>query len=387
MRKFRLGIVGCGSISERYFANGALSSIVEVVSCTDHNLDAALTMANRFGVKAVSYVDMLNDETIDLVVNLTPPAAHLEVGLRALNAGKHVYSEKPLAASLGEARELITFAADIGLRVGCAPDTFFGAAHQTARQALDSGSIGSVLGGAIAFATRGMESWHPNPSFFFKRGGGPLLDLGPYYLSQAINLLGPVRAVWSRASMGYAERIVGSGALTGQIIKVEVPTTVNGLISFQCGVDIPITASWDVWKHGRNPIELYGTDGSLINPSPVFFDGPVRLSTQGEDWTDLPIDHFAFSQKNREARGGIPVADYRGIGVIDMVMAIRERREHRANGQLALHVLEILQGLEYSNGNEIIIESTCERPMALQEGNYEGALATNSQNDASWSDL
>ena len=297
MRKFRLGIVGCGSISERYFAFAALSSIVEVVSCSNSTAETALRMANRFGVKAVSYDEMLGDETIDLVVNLTPPAAHLAVSQQALSAGKHVYSEKPLAASLDEARKLVALAAELGLRVGCAPDTFFGAAHQVARRAIDDGAIGSVLGGAIVLATRGMESWHPNPSFFFKPGGGPLLDVGPYYLSQAINLLGPVRAVWSRALMGYAERIIGSGALAGQAIKVEVPTTVNGLISFHCGIDIPITASWDVWKHGRNPIELYGTDGSLINPNPVFFDGQVRLSNQGADWTDLPIDHFAFSKK------------------------------------------------------------------------------------------
>lgn len=340
-------------------------------------------MAQRFGVRAVSYADMLADEAIDMVVNLTPPAAHLEVSGQALNAGKHVYSEKPLAASLDEARELLPLAADSGLRVGCAPDTFFGAAHQVARRALDSGAIGSVLGGAITVATRGMESWHPNPSFFFKRGGGPLLDVGPYYLSQAINLLGPVRAVWSRASMGYAQRIVGSGARAGQAIKVEAPTSVNGLVSFQCGVDIPITASWDVWKHGRNPIELYGTDGSLINPNPVFFDGQVRLSTQGADWTNLPIGHFAFGQKNRKARGGTPVADYRGVGVIDMVMAIREGRDHRANGQFALHVLEVLQGLEHSNGNEIVIESTCERPMPLQEGIDGNLLAGTSPNEAS----
>lgn len=217
MRKFGLGIVGCGSISERYFAFAALSSIVEVVSCSSSTAETALRMANRFGVKAVSYDEMLGDETIDLVVNLTPPAAHWAVSQQALSAGKHVYSEKPLAASLDEARKLVALAAELGLRVGCAPDTFFGAAHQVARRAIDDGAIGSVLGGAIVLATRGMESWHSNPSFFFKPGGGPLLDVGPYYLSQAINLLGPVRAVWSRALMGYAERIWESEVMTNRL--------------------------------------------------------------------------------------------------------------------------------------------------------------------------
>lgn len=368
MQQMKIGIVGCGVISDRYFEGLARSAHLAVKSCYDLNPENAARKAAQFGVEAVSYDSMLADEEIGLVVNLTVPAAHAEISIRALEAGKHVYSEKPVAASVAAAREVLQRAMEKGLRVGCAPDTFFGAAHQTVRCLLDDGAIGHIVGGAVAFVSRGMEAWHPNPLFFFRPGGGPLLDLGPYYVTQLVNLFGPVQTVWSRASIGYAERTVGSGALTGQKINVEVPTTVNGLITFHSGLSLPVTASWDVWKHGRNPIELYGTEGSLLNPNPVFFDGEVKISRQDQDWAPVAIDRYPFGVQNRITRSGARVADYRAVGVIDMAAAIKAGRPHRADSQIALHVLEVLEGLERSNGREIAIESSCQRPEPLPEG-------------------
>lgn len=368
-----LGIIGCGNISEAYFKGAARSKLVAVKCCADLLPEAAERRAREYGVAAVAVEALLDDPAVEIVVNLTVPLAHAEVSRRALAAGKHVYSEKPFAATFAEARGLSEAAQAAGLRLGSAPDTFMGAAHQAARRAIDEGRIGRVVAGAATFATPGMEAWHPNPAFFFKRGGGPVLDIGVYPVAQLINLLGPVESVLAHASRARATRTVTSEPRRGEVIDVEVPTTVNGVLAFAGGANVALTASWDIWKHTRTPIELYGTDGSLLNPDPNFFGESPRLSARDGDWQDVPIDAHPFGRPTRENKSGKPVADYRIVGCLDMAQAIRDDRPHRANGDLALHTLEVLEALERSSieGRRIRIETMCERPEPVPLGEGE----------------
>jgi predicted dehydrogenase len=370
MNQVKLGIIGCGNISDAYLKGGARSRLVAVKAVSDIVPEAAKAKAEAYGVAAVPFERMIEDPEIDIVVNLTVPLAHAEVSHHAIAAGKHVYSEKPFAATFAEARELTAAARAKGVRLGSAPDTFLGASHQTVRRELDAGRIGRVVAGAACFATRGMEHWHPNPSFFFKRGGGPVLDIGCYPITQLVNCLGPVESVTAHASRGYQTRTVTSEPRKGEVIEVEVPTTVNGVLAFANGANVSFTASWDIWKHTRLPIELYGTEGSLLNPDPNFFGGTVRFSERNGDWQELPIDAQPFGTPNRKTNAGLDVADYRMIGVLDMACAIAEGRPHRANGDLALHVLEVMEALERSSveGRHIRIETICERPDPVPPG-------------------
>jgi predicted dehydrogenase len=360
----KLGIIGCGNISEAYLKGGARSRLVAVKSVTDLDPEAARARADGYGVAAVGIEELLADPEIAIVINLTVPLAHAEVSHRVVAAGKHVYSEKPFAATFAEARELMAAAAAKGVRVGCAPDTFLGASHQAARTAIDAGRIGRVVAGAVCFAGPGMESWHPNPSFFFKRGGGPVLDIGCYPITQLVNCLGPVESIAAHASRAQTARTVTSEPRRGEVIEVEVPTTVNGVLAFANGANVAVTMSWDIWKHARLPIELYGTTGSLLNPDPNFFGGSVRVSERNGDWQELPIDAHPFGQPNRKTKAGLDVADYRMVGVLDMACAIAEGRPHRASGELALHVLEVMEALERASveGRRVRIETSCARP-------------------------
>ncbi len=378
MPPVKLGIIGCGVISDAYLKGAGRSKLVAVKACTDLVPEAAAAKAAAYGIAAVGLEDMLADPEILIVINLTVPLAHAEVSLRAVDAGKHVYSEKPLATTLAEGRALTTAARAKGVRLGAAPDTFLGAAHQAVRRALDAGRIGRVVAGAACFASHGMETWHPNPSFFYQRGGGPILDLGPYPVTQLVNLLGPVESVTAETSRAFATRTVTSEPRRGEVIEVEVPTTVNAALSFANGANVGLTVSWDVWKHARVPIELYGTEGTLLNPDPNFFGGTPRLSEQNGEWQDLAIAAHPFGAPNRELRSGAMVSDYRIVGALDMAQAIAEGRPHRANGDLALHVLEVLAALERSSveGRRIRIETICERPEPVPLGADEAVFVT-----------
>ncbi len=378
MEQIKLGIIGCGNISDAYLKGGARSQLVTVKAVTDLNPEAAKARAETYGVAAVSMDELLADPEIAILINLTVPLAHAEVSHRVVAAGKHVYSEKPFAATFAEARELTAAAAAKGLRIGSAPDTFLGASHQAVRAAIDAGRIGRVVGGAVCFAGPGMESWHPNPSFFFKRGGGPVLDIGGYPITQLVNCLGPVESVTAHASRAQATRTVTSEPRRGEVIEVEVPTTVNGVLAFANDANVAVTMSWDIWKHARLPIELYGTSGSLLNPDPNFFGGSVRVSERSGDWQELPIEAHPFGQPNRKTNAGADVADYRMVGVLDMACAITEGRPHRASGELALHVLEVMEALERSSveGRQIRIETSCERPQPVPLGAGEEVFLT-----------
>lgn len=376
MNPVAIGIIGCGNISDSYFKGAAASKIVTVAACADLKHALAKEKAEAYGTKAVSVDALLADEAISIVINLTVPLAHAEVSRQILDAGKHVYTEKPLAARLADATQVLDLAEAKGLRVGSAPDTFMGAAHQAARRAIDNGKIGRVVAGAGAVISHGMEHWHPNPEFFFKPGGGPVLDIGPYYITQLVNLLGPVARVTAVATRGQPRRTVTSEPLAGSVIDVEVATTVNAVLEFVSGANVTLTASWDVWKHKRLPFELYGTEGSLLVPDPNFFGGAVEISEKDGDWQALDIGAFPFGVPNRPTSKGGMVADYRIIGLLDMAAAIRTGRPHRASGALALHVTEVMEGLQTSSdtGQHVALRTRPDRPEPMPLGSDEQVL-------------
>lgn len=374
MQKSTIGIIGCGNISDAYLQGAGRSDLIEVKAVADISDDVASAKAKTYGVEAMSVDRLLADPDVEIVINITVPSAHAEVSQAILSAGKHVYSEKPLAATLDDGRAIVEQADKDGLRVGCAPDTFLGAGHQTCRRAVDQGDIGRVVGGAASFLTRGMEDWHPNPTFFFKPGGGPVLDMAPYYLTALINLIGPVRQVTSITTTAFAGRVVTSkGPMTGKVIDVEVPTTMNGVLAFENGAAVTLTTTWDVWNHDRRPIEIYGERGSMLAPDPNFFGGEPQVAIGQGDWEALDISAFAFGIPNRPSKRGTGVADYRIIGLLDMAAAIRAGRPHRANGHLAFHVLEVMDALGRSSIEQRHMEivSRPDRPAALPGGDSE----------------
>jgi predicted dehydrogenase len=378
MSKTLIGIIGCGNISDAYFKGAARSAFVQVKACADLNVAAAQAKATLYGAKALSVPALLADPDISLVVNLTVPLAHAAVSRQIIHAGKHVYSEKPLAANFADAAALMEQARVKGLRVGCAPDTFMGASHQACRRAIDAGAIGKPVGGAAVVMSHGAEGWHPNPEFFYKAGGGPVLDMGPYYVTQLVNLLGPVRRAAAVASIGNPTRTITSEPLKGAKIQVDVPTTVNGILEFAGGANVSLSASWDVWKHNRTtPIEIYGTEGTLLGVDPNFFGNVPRLCGPDGNLRDVEIAAHPFGIANREMRNGTMQADYRMIGLVDMAMAIRGHRPHRASGALALHALEVLEALIASSASGRFVELTtsCERPEPVPLGSDESVFA------------
>lgn len=355
MDKVGIGIIGCGNISEAYLKAASGFPILDIRGIADLRPEAAQARAGQFGLQARSVEELLRDPTIEIIVNLTIPAAHVEVGLQALHAGKHVHSEKPLGLTTAHARTLLDTAAKGGLRVGCAPDTFLGGSHQTCRKLVDEGVIGRPVAGSAFFMCPGHERWHPNPAFYYAAGGGPMLDMGPYYITALVNLIGPVARVSGATARVRAERVITSEPLKGTTIPVEVATHVAGTLEFASGAVVSIAMSFDVPKHRHGHIELYGTEASLIVPDPNRFGGTIEVAQAGQDWVERPTEH--------------PYADgnYRIIGVADMAHAIRGNRAHRASGELALHVLEVMEAFQISSdsGRHVSIESRPERPQML----------------------
>lgn len=342
----RVGLVGCGNIAETYISNAVMfSEQFEIVVVSDINAAAADAAGSRHGLAVATPDAVIADPSIEVILNLTIPAAHVPVGLAAIEAGKHVYLEKPLGTSVAEASAMLDRAREKGLLIGAAPDTFLGAAHQKARRLIAEGAIGDVVGGTAAVIDRGMEDWHPNPAFFFAEGGGPVFDMGPYYLASLINLLGPVKQVRALSNTGIKERRVGSGPNAGQAIAIEVPTTTNAILRFGNNVDVSFTASWDVWSHRRNHIEIYGTEGTLLLPDPNWFGGLVEFSVRGGVFKVIDSATCRFGIPNRSLGDGTMVADYRGLGLARMGTAIREGRMHEPNGDFALHILWVMENL------------------------------------------
>lgn len=365
-----IGIVGCGTIAGTYLAGAARSRLVRVAAVADIDPAAAARRAAEWTVPARSVEALLADPGIALVVNLTVPRAHADVSGRALAAGKHVYSEKPFAVTLAEGRALVAAAESAGLRLGSAPDTFLGAGHQTVRALVDRGAIGRVTGGAATFANGGMEMWHPAPFFFFEEGGGPVLDVGCYPIAQLVNCLGPVESVLAHATRPRETRTVTSAPHRGRTIRVEVMTSVNGVLAFASGASVAFTASWDIWKHARSPLELYGTEGSILNPDPNQFGGPVHVSDGPGDWREVPVAGRPFGAPTLAFPDGRTIADHRMAGVLDMAAAIARGRPHRCGAAFALHVLEVMEALgrAAAEGRRLTLSTTCDRPAPVPEG-------------------
>ncbi len=347
----KIGVIGCGNISPQYFKGAKLYREIEIVACSDINLDFAKARAEEFGVaKAVSVDELLADSEIDIVLNLTTPKFHAPINLRALEAGKHAYCEKPFATKREEGRQVLELAAAKGLRVGCAPDTFLSSPLQTARTLVDEGFIGSVFGATAVFACAGHERWHPNPEFYYKLGGGPVLDMAPYYFTALANLLGPAVSVVSSGKQVFAERTVGSGPLEGTKVAVETPTHNLSIIEFENGASVSAMFSFDVQgQHDLPMLTIYGTEGNLSLPDPNCFDGELRVCRAGGTWEALSLQH------NYEGA--------RALGLADMASAIRGDRPHRANGEMAFHVFDLMLACEESaaSGQRVQIESRFER--------------------------
>jgi len=354
----RVGLIGCGKISDQYFAGCARYEFIRVVACADLDLARAQAKAAEQGIRALSVEQLLADPEIDLVVNLTVPRAHAAVNTAALNAGKHVYTEKPFALHAADGAAVLELARRQRLLVGCAPDTFLGGGLQTARKLIDDGRIGRPVSALAFMLCPGHESWHPSPQFYYEPGGGPMLDMGPYYITALINFLGPVVRVSGSAQAAYQERIITSQPLAGTKIPVQVPTHVAGVMDFASGATATIVTSFDTWPYPLPPLLVFGTEGTIEAPDPNRFDGAVRLRRGAVDaYEEVPHSHTTD-------RG-------RGSGVADLARSIqRPGRPVRASGELAQHVLEVMEAFEASSrtGRHIQISSTCARPPALPVG-------------------
>ncbi len=354
--KVSVGVIGCGKISSVYLQAPQTFTILNIVACADLVRERAESQAARFGVpRALSVEELLADPTIDVVLNLTIPQAHAEIGLATLRAGKSLYGEKPLAVDRAQGQALLRLAMERRLSIGCAPDTFLGGGIQTCIKLLDDGAIGVPVAATAFCLSHGPESWHAEPDFFYQPGAGPLFDMGPYYLTTLIALMGPVQRVASSTRTTFPERVITSQPHSGEKIQVNTPTHIAGTLDFANGAIATLITSFDVWHHHLPNIEIYGSEGTLRVPDPNSFAGPVLLRKAHEqEWREMPLTH-GYTNNSR------------GIGLADMAYAMRNGRPHRANETLAYHVLDIMQALHESarEGRHIQLSSTCSRPAPL----------------------
>jgi predicted dehydrogenase len=339
----RVGVVGCGVISRAYVENAAMFGSFELVACADLDAAQAEALGEASGLAVAGVDELIGDPSIDVVLNLTPPLAHSAVTEQALAAGKHVYTEKPLATGEGDARDLAREADRLGLRIGCAPDIFLGSAYQAVRAAIDGGAIGDPLSVSAAMLLGGQETWHPNPDFFYTAGAGPLFDMGPYYLTAIVALLGPIRRVTGFASTRTLERTIEVGPRRGERFLATTPTHASTAMQLANGVTANLVASFEARGQYVCDIAIHGSEGVLLLPDPNAFGGPVRLRRGRGGWEDVPY----------VSRGG---ADARGIGLHDMVEAIGADRPHRASGRLGAHVVEVAHGILRSAEEARVVE-------------------------------
>jgi predicted dehydrogenase len=354
----RVGIVGCGVISNTYASTMQAFEHLDVMACADIVAEKAEQLAATHGIpRSCGIEELLADPDIEIVLNLTPASQHVAVNRAIIENGKSVFSEKPLATDLVDALDLVELAAKAKVRIGCAPDTFMGAGLQTARAALDSGLIGEPVGATAFMMGRGPERWHPNPGIFYERGAGPLYDMGPYYLTALIQLLGPARLVTAVGRTTYPTRTIGSGPHQGDAIAVEVPTHVSTTIEYDSGAIATLVTSFDVVATRHRFIEIYGSEGTLSVPDPNRFDGTVAFFRLGDtDWTPIELKAPTMPQQ-------------RGIGMADMGWAARTGRPHRASGTQAAHVVDLMASAITSSEKHVVVElaTTCERPEPLPD--------------------
>jgi predicted dehydrogenase len=361
----KVGVIGCGNISGIYFRKGQELQTLDIVACADLIMERAKSSAKEYNLaKACTPEELLADPSIEIVLNLTIPKAHAEVALAAIESGKSVYNEKPLAVTREDGKRILDSASERGVLVGCAPDTFLGAGIQTCRKLIDDGWIGKPIAATAFMTCHGHESWHPDPEFYYRAGGGPMLDMGPYYLTAMINLMGPVRRVTGSTQLTFPTRTITSEPKYGTVIKVDVPTHVVGVLDFAEGAVGTIITSFDVWAADLPRIEVYGTEGSLSVPDPNTFGGEVKVFRHNtKQWDTISHTH------------GYP-ENSRGLGVADMAAALHSGRPHRASGQMAYHVLDVMHAIHDASrmGKHIELNSTCARPAAMPMNLLPGAI-------------
>ncbi len=360
----KVGVIGCGAISKAYFTGCKTFPVLDIVHCADLDPERAKAMAIEYGIPRHGSVEqLLNDPEVDLVINLTIPRAHAEVNLAAINAGKHVYCEKPFSIRREEGRPVMEAARAKGVLIGSAPDTFMSPGQQTCRKLIDDGAIGRPVSAVAFMAGHGVETWHPNPGFYYDIGGGPMFDMGPYYLTALVNLMGPMRRVSGSTGIAFPERLITSQPFHGTKIEVKTPTHLAGTIDFCNQAIASIIMSFDTWAHHLPRIEIYGTEGTLAVPDPNMTSGVVLMRRHDQrEWRDMPITHSAIA--------------FRGVGVADMAHAILNGRPHRPNGEMAFHVVDAMQAFEESStsGRHVLLETTCAQPKAIPAGLEVGQL-------------
>lgn len=348
-QSLRVGVIGTGAVSGAYLSMARNFPAIEIAALADIDADKAHAKAAEFNIAQVASVDdLLKDQSIHIILNLTIPRAHAEISLRALESGKHIFSEKPLAISVPEGRQIISLAKSRNLRVGCAPDTFLGSGIQTARKLLDDGVIGRPIGFTAFMMGRGHESWHPNPEFYYQPGGGPMFDMGPYYLTALLQFFGPIRRIMGLAKIAIPQRTITSQPKAGKQITVQTPDHILGCIDFDndvTGTIITTFAAHYPQYDPKQPITIYGEHGTIRVPDPNQFDGPVQLRKEGDaDWTLIPP--------------ATPTGLGRSVGLADMCQGIRDGREHRATGDQASYVLEAMQSFLDSSSSGRAVRPT-----------------------------
>ena len=371
VKVFKVGLIGCGHIAETYFRAHKYFNNFRIIKCADINHLAAKKCASTYKIKALSVKNLLKDKEIEIILNLTVPKAHFEVSKKALLNNKHVYTEKPMAINLKDGKELLKISKRKRLYIGNAPDTFLGGGNQKSKEILEKNFIGKINLGNIIFAYPGVQSYHPNPEpWFAKKEGGPVIDMGPYYLTALVNLLGPAKQVWGSFMWNKKKRIIGIGPRKGKSIKVLCPTTYLGTIFFNSGAIIRFTLSFDVIAHHRNHIELYGSKGSILVPDPNMFGGSVYTCKKlGGTWKEhktnkMFLGKINIRQKSLRANEAPINANYRGVGLAEMAYCIQNKKKHRCNGELSFHVLDIIQSIMKAarKRKRISIKSTCKIP-------------------------
>ena len=372
---FKVGLIGCGHISETYFRAEKYFNNIKIVKCADINHTNALKCAKTYKIKALSVKDLLKDQEVEIILNLTIPKAHYQVAKQSLLNGKHVYSEKPMAINFKDGLDLVKIAKRKKLYIGNAPDTFLGGGIQKSKELVEKNIIGKISLGNAIFAFPGVQSYHPNPEpWFAKKEGGPVIDMGPYYLTALVNLLGPAKKVTGSIMEGVKRRTIGIGPKKNKTFKVECPTTYLSTIQFENGTIIRLTLSFDVIAHQRNHIELYGDKGSMIVPDPNMFGGSVYVCKKlGDPWIEyktnkMPLGKINIRSQSSRANESPTNANYRGAGLAEMAYSIENKKINKCNGELSLHVLDIIQSTMKAckTNKPQVIKTTCKKPSLFQ---------------------